>query len=246
MAIDPTRTISSFAAETPATTRVFERFGIDYCCGGNRSLLDACAESDVSLEELSRLVEEVQAGRVAGDATDWSSRRLSDLIEHIIATHHAYLRTELPEVSRLLIKVGEKHGQNHREVLRVYSTFEDMRDELVAHMHKEEQVLFPYIARLERAQQSAAPLPQAPFGSVQFPIRMMTMEHESAGQALRAIRSDTHNFTPPPDACTTFRAVYSALETLERDLHQHIHLENNVLFPRAVELEERFAGVESV
>jgi regulator of cell morphogenesis and NO signaling len=159
------------------------------------------------------------------------------LIAHIQSTHHKYTREEITRLGPLFEKVCTVHGKNHPELLWIHQLFQDLAQELTAHMMKEEMILFPYIARMEAAVMRNEPIPRPPFGSVQNPVSMMEHEHDSAGNALRAMREASNGYSAPADACVSFQALYRALAEFEGDLHQHIHLENNILFPRAIAIE---------
>ena len=236
MTINATKTVRELAVELPASTRLFEKLGIDYCCGGAAPLTEACARAGVRVDEvvssLERLTESIETA-----ATDWQTATLNDLINHITATHHVFTREELDRIDPLLSKVCSVYGERRPELLRIQTLFQDLKRELMPHMMKEEQVLFPYITELEAALSVAAVRPTAFFGTVRNPVRMMMMEHDAAGAILRHIRELSDDFTPAADACVSYQTLYHALEELERDLHQHIHLENNILFPRAIDLE---------
>ncbi|HEX8188928.1 MAG TPA: iron-sulfur cluster repair di-iron protein [Pyrinomonadaceae bacterium] len=230
------KTVREYAAEMPNATRIFEKLKIDYCCGGGRSLEDACALAGVSLDEVARLLE--QAAEVAGEMPPGvQSGTLTELIDYILDTHHAFTRDEMERITALAEKVASKHGGNHPELQGVRKLFLKLCDDLRPHMFKEEMVLFPYVKQLEQAAAQGRPAPFAPFGTVGNPVRMMMFEHDTAGDILRALRAATQDYAPPADACISYRTLYEALEGFEKDLHRHIHLENNVLFPRAVELE---------
>ncbi|HUI56377.1 MAG TPA: iron-sulfur cluster repair di-iron protein [Bryobacteraceae bacterium] len=228
-------TVGEIAARMPASARVLEQFGIDFCCGGQAPFSQACQAR--SLDPAAVLAEiERSAGSSITPAPDWQSASLSGLIDHIVNKHHAYLKTELPRLENMLEKIIAKHSERHGDVLMALAdTFRPMHEELDAHLMKEEHILFPLIRSLESAPGRDARFSHC--GSVQNPIRVMVMEHDSAGEALARLRNITAGYTPPADACNTFRAFYYELDELEHDLHQHIHLENNILFPRAVELE---------
>jgi len=221
------RTVGDLAAEIPAAARVFEKYGIDYCCGGKDLLESACRQRGIAPETL--LDEVAQAGQApAADAVcDWNTAPLRHLIAHIISRHHAYLRSELPRISELFTKVVRAHGQREPVLGEVSEVFTFLREELEAHMMKEEMILFPAITRLEAGQTAG------PFPSIAQPIARMEYEHESAGRALAQLRHLTRDYYIPDEACNTWRALFQALPELEADLHQHIHLENNILFPRA-------------
>jgi regulator of cell morphogenesis and NO signaling len=230
-------TVRDIAANSLAAVRVFEKFGIDYCCGGKRPLADVCREKGYNPEEVQSELDAAMAGAVATQR-DWTAAPLSVLIQHIVGTHHDYLRRELPAIHTRLEKVYRVYNQRYGPALiGLPEVFHGLRAELEMHMMKEEKVLFPAIAAYESAINSGRPLPPTPFGPVANPIHMMEAEHESAGQALARIRQITRNFELPDYACVTYHALMNGLEELERDLHMHIHLENNILFPRAEKLE---------
>ena len=165
------------------------------------------------------------------------SGTLAELIDHILDKHHAFTRDELERIGALAEKVASKHGANHPELLRIRTLFGQLCDDLRPHMFKEEMILFPYVKQMEQAAANGRPMPYAPFGAVGNPVRVMMSEHDTAGDILRELRATTADYAAPADACVSYQTLYRALEELEKDLHQHIHLENNVLFPRAVKLE---------
>ena len=227
-------TVRDIVLENPQAARVFESFGIDYCCGGNRPLDEACRLANAAVETVLEVlrrpvtVEEVLDGR-------WNSASLEELADHIIETHHAFVRRESPRLADLLQKVRGRHATIHPELGRLEELFAGLASELADHMLKEEGILFPMIKRLEEATRADGAV-GASFRGIEFPIQRMMAEHDDAGEALTGIHSLTAAFQPPADACTSFRALYQGLEEFERDLHRHIHLENNILFPRAVEM----------
>ena len=231
------QTVRDYAIETPQTIRVFEKLGIDYCCGGNRPLDEVCAAANLPLDEVLKSLEAAVAEPVKPGERELRAGSLGELVAHIVQTHHVYVRREIPEIERLLEKVCNKHGANHPELLHIRSLFRGLGQELTTHLMKEESVLFPYIERMEEAVIQREPILPPPFGSVANPVRMMEHEHDQAGTALKAMREASRDYNPPSDACTSFRALYQALANFEQDLHQHIHLENNVLFPRAQQME---------
>jgi regulator of cell morphogenesis and NO signaling len=235
-------TVGEMAAAQPASVRVFEAHEIDFCCGGKVPLADACRERGIALEALLAEIGRASSGG-AGDGKDWTGADPNDLIDHILSAHHAYLKTQLPRLEAMLAKVLSAHGERHGDVLGpLAETFGGLKQELDSHLMKEEMVLFPLIRSLALARQAGTG-PQAHHcGSVRNPLRVMLMEHESAGEALARMRSLTGGYEAPADACNTLRAVFWELAQLERDLHRHIHLENNILFPQAVELEQALAG----
>lgn len=240
MNVTPETRIADIAAQNPATIRVFQRFGIDFCCGGKRPVGEVCAEKQLAFGELRSELESADAP----STTDipGAEAKLADLIRFIVDKYHADLRAELPRLSFMAAKVLDVHGEKYPEVLpALAATFRGLREELEMHMMKEERVLFPYVERLEELAASGGTLSASPFGSIQAPIGMMEHEHEDAAQALARLRQLTTGYNPPADACNTFRGLYYGLAELEKALHEHIHLENNVLFPRATRLEEELS-----
>jgi regulator of cell morphogenesis and NO signaling len=234
-----TPTVRDIAATSLAAVRVFEKFGIDYCCGGKRPLADVCAERGFDAQAVQGEIDAALAGTPVSEH-DWNTAPLTDLIAHILVTHHEYLRRELPAIQARLDKVYRVYNERYGPTLiGLPEVFGALRVELEMHMRKEEMILFPAVAACEDAVNAGRPLPRLQFGSMGNPIGMMEAEHESAGQALARIREITNEFAVPDFACVTYRALMSGLEELERDLHMHIHLENNILFPRAEKLERR-------
>ena len=239
MSISAEKTVREVALENPAATRVFEKLGIDYCCGGSKSLEEACRAANLSMDEvLDSLEIAEESARAVQKHRDWTTEMLADLVAHIIGTHHKYTREEMARLGPLFGKVCSVHGKNHPELLQVRVSFQGLEQELTMHMMKEEKVLFPYIIRMEESVMQKEPVLPPPFGSVQNPVTMMMHEHDSAGEALRAMRKASAGYTPPGDACISFQTLYEALAGFEADLHQHIHLENNILFPRAIAMEK--------
>jgi regulator of cell morphogenesis and NO signaling len=231
-----TQTVREIALEQPHSIRVFERFGIDYCCGGRNPLGEACIAGQLSADEVLAALD--SAANTATPLTvDWSQASLRQLIEHIVATHHAYVKRELPRLAVLAQKVVNRHGDTQTHLPAIQNAVTQLDDELTHHLAKEENILFPYIAALEAAMVSGSAFPDACFGAVANPIAMMTSEHEAAGTLLAAIQSLSSNFVTPVGACPTYHAFYDGLKEFQQDLHQHIHLENNILFPRAIDLE---------
>lgn len=238
MSLNTAKTVRELAVEFPNATRVFEKLGIDYCCGGNKSLKEACATVNVSADEiLDSLEMNEEESRASRKGRNWQVEPLADVIAHINNTHHKYTRAEIARLGPLFDKVCSVHGKNHPELQHVRASFRGLAQELTTHMMKEEMVLFPHITRMEESVIEGQPVLPPPFGSVQNPVAMMMHEHDSAGEALRAMRQASAGYTPPGDACVSYQTLYKALADFEADLHRHIHLENNILFPRAVEME---------
>lgn len=234
------QTVREIALENPSSIRVFEAFGIDYCCGGRKPLAEACAAGNLAVDEVIAALE-TAAQTPSAIGTDWSQASLEELSGHIVQTHHAYVKRELPRLAVLAQKVVNRHGATTAELPVIQAALAKLDEELTQHLAKEEAVLFPYIVLLERARANGAAKPHGCFGTVANPIAMMTQEHDAAGALLAEIRLLSHGFTTPDDACPTYHAFFDGLQDFERDLHQHIHLENNILFPRAINLEGSFA-----
>ncbi len=232
------KTVRELALENPTATRVFEKLGIDYCCGGNQSLEKACQAAKLSVDEVLDALEiAAQSARSAQKDRNWKTEPLADLIAHIKNTHHQYVREEIARLGPLFEKVCSVHGNNHAELLQIREVFQGLAQELTTHLMKEEMILFPYIVRMEESVIQKEPIMPPPFGTVRNPISMMEHEHDSAGNALRAMRGASNDYAAPADACVSYQTLYKALAEFEADLHQHIHLENNILFPRAVAME---------
>ena len=238
MSIDATTSVRNVVTENPAATRLFEKLGIDYCCGGARPLGEACSAAGIAVDEVVRSLE-LAAMSPAEKSTDrdWRSEPLTALISYILDTHHAFDRAELDRLEPLLAKVAGVYRETHPELIQIQRVFVALKQDLLNHMAKEEQILFPYMIQLQQAIDNGTAKPFPFFGAIGNPIKMMMAEHDTAGDMLRQIREVSSNFSVPSEACVSYRTLYGALEGFERDLHQHIHLENNFLFPHAIELE---------
>jgi regulator of cell morphogenesis and NO signaling len=238
MSFDVQTQIGDVVLKVPATMRVFESLNIDYCCGGQRTLAAACAHAGKDLQEVQDKLANLQVAAPApSDPKVWQSASLTELIDHIEATHHAFTRSELARVAPLMEKILSVHGDHHPELARVAQCFEAMDRDLRPHLEKEEQILFPFVRNLEAGNRAT----DCCFGTVQNPIGAMQNEHEQVGDILRELRTLTHDYTPPQDACGSYRSLVMGLQNLEEDLHLHIYLESHLLFPRAIELETAVA-----
>ena len=231
------KTVRELALEIPGATRVFENLGIDYCCGGNRLLSDACEVAGLSVDQVLASVKQEQGSHEQYEEPNFVTATLAELIDHIVEKHHVFTKTEIERLRLLIEKVENAHGRNHPELARLRTLFETLSAELAPHMMKEERMLFPYVIQMEDAMRTERTHPYAPFGTVATPMGMMMREHETAGELLKDMRALTADYTIPADGCISYQTLYQALEAFEKDLHQHIHLENNILFPRAVEME---------
>ena len=229
-------TVREIALDQPASIRVFERLGIDYCCGGRKPLAQACAERSLDLQSVLAALESTDASKDA--STDWATAPLESLCEHIVTTHHEYVRREIPRLWQFATKVVARHGDDRPELPQIQQLIKTAGDDLLEHLGKEEAMLFPYITNLERNLATCGPRSLGCFGAVRNPIRVMMAEHDAAGEILARIRALSHDYTAPEGACPTYRGFYQGLAEFESDLHRHVHLENNILFPRAIEMEE--------
>ena len=229
MDISLTTPVTQLVTDRPARARIFERLGIDYCCGGDHSLAEACRKKDLDPNTVAEMLDAAVDANPSSDATDWSNASLGTLIDHIESTHHEYLRRELPRLERLLTRVAQAHGTEvpwTRDVLDVFLT---LKIDLESHMQSEEEQVFPSIRALEEN----GPSSLNPSG-----VEQMIEEHDEAGAALKHLRKLSKGFTPPENACPKFRAAMDGLHDLETNMHQHVHKENNILFPRARSLAE--------
>jgi regulator of cell morphogenesis and NO signaling len=230
-------TVGEMVAADFRAAAVFEQFGIDFCCGGRRDFDDACRSAAADPADVARALAALPP--VADDDADVTQWRVDRLIDHIVSTHHGYVRSSMPTIRHYLAKLVEAHGARHPELARVAACFDTVERDLGQHMLKEEQVLFPYIRELAMTAAGGRHVP-SPFGTVENPIRMMEREHREAADELRTIRELTGGYVAPDDGCTTYTACMSELGRFERDLHRHVHLENNILFPKAVALENGY------
>jgi regulator of cell morphogenesis and NO signaling len=236
--INSEMTVREVALQVPQSTRLFERLKIDYCCGGNQPLAAACASAGVDVDNVMEMLGEVTQSTFQDEsALDFHNASLPKVITHILDTHHVFTKSEMDRLQLLADKVLAAHGGNHPELVHLDELFTRLCADLKPHMFKEEQILFPYIVRMAEAANQNRGVPFAPFGTVNNPIRMMMLEHDTAGEILRELRALTSDYKVPADACISYRTLYQALENFEKDLHQHIHLENNILFPKALDLE---------
>lgn len=229
-------TIRDIVADDFRAAAILESFQLDFCCGGGLTLDEACRDRRLDPDAVLAAVSTACAGAdpFTPRYADWQP---SALVAHIVNKHHAYVRSALPSIKVHTEKVARVHGERHPEMIEVDRIFAAVIEEMTAHMFKEEHILFPYVTQLEATVANGMPAPNSCFGTVANPIRMMEAEHESAGSAMARIRELTSGYTPPADACMTFRVCLKELDAFERDLHVHVHLENNILFPKAVELE---------
>ncbi|MCC6278950.1 MAG: iron-sulfur cluster repair di-iron protein [Saprospiraceae bacterium] len=218
---------------------VFRKYGIDYCCGGKKPLEEVCRQKGIDLQNVQNDLNALdQKPDDAGQNFDiWE---LDALAAHIVEKHHNYVSESVPMLYELGAKVARVHGERHPELIEIANLFRAVGQELQMHMHKEELMLFPQIAKMAASRRNGTSITRPFFGSVENPIHMMESEHESSGNDMEEIRRLSHDFTPPMDACTSYCVLYAKLQEFEQDLHQHVHLENNILFPKSITLEKEF------
>ena len=233
------KTVREIALTHPITTRVFEEFKIDYCCHGNVAFTNACESSGADPEKVRRRINDMLNAPDHSGSDSFSMMDLSSLIDHINDTHHVYTKAEMSQLTPLMAKVASRHGNHMPCLFELKALFQSLCEDLGPHMMKEEMMLFPYVQKLEYNHTNRMNPAYPPFGTVQHPVKMMEVEHETVGDILVQMRAVTNEYKLPAEACPSFTALYHRLAALELDLHQHIHLENNLLFPRAVEMEQQ-------
>lgn len=231
--------IGALVAQDYRTASVFKNSKIDFCCNGNRTIEDACIQNDLDSQMLITQLKAV-ANQTQDSGIDYNAWPLDLLADYVEKKHHRYVETKIQEITPFLEKVVRVHGDRHPELAEVEQLFKASAGELTQHMKKEEMILFPFIRKMVEAKNTGTAV-QASFGTVQNPIRMMMHEHEGEGERFRKIAALTDNYTPPADACNTYKVAFALIKEFEEDLHLHIHLENNILFPKSIEMEASFA-----
>ncbi|MBS1640343.1 MAG: iron-sulfur cluster repair di-iron protein [Bacteroidetes bacterium] len=234
-------TLGQIAAKDLHKAQIFKKYGLDFCCGGKKTVKEACAEKGIDATKVEQELQNADKNNFTSRPIPYNDWSLDFLADYIVNTHHTYVRNNLPDIRAYAQKVLRVHGGHHPELQRVYELVETVNAELSSHLVKEEKILFPYIKQIAAAKNGTKNLDTNPFGSVQHPINMMEMEHEIAGNAMDEIRHITNNYTLPEDACASYSLLYRMLDEFEDDLHIHIHLENNILFPKAAALEKELA-----
>ena len=233
--------VKEIALSHPGARQILEDAGVDYCCGGSKSLHEACLHAEVAAEQILRRLRENKIPATP-DEKVWISSPLRDLTGHIREQHHRYVRAAIPRLRAQLAKVRGKHGERHREIGEIAKLFREVGREMIAHMQKEEQILFPYIEALERSADGNGLVEPPFFQTVRNPVHTMMKEHDAVGDLVKQIHKASDGYRAPADGCASYKALYQGLRQFEADLHQHLHLENNILFPRAVELEVTTVG----
>lgn len=229
-------TVGELAAQDYRKVEVFKKYGVDFCCGGKKSIAKVCKEKGINQKDLEK---ELRIAEIATKlpSQDFSSWELGFLADYIVNTHHKYVIQSMPLIFEYTQKVSKVHGIQHPETVKAATIFMQVMNELNSHIMKEENILFPYIKQLSESKKSGI-APEPAFGTIKNPIRMMEHEHDVVGELMDKIRKATVNYSIPADACNSFRYAYAKLQEFEEDLHQHIHLENNILFSKAIQLEQ--------
>ena len=239
MVIDSNKTVGNIVADDYRTAGVFSQLGIDFCCKGNRTIDEVCAKKGIDKYALLDELERVTANN-NNQGIDFKSWELDLLIDYIEKKHHRYVEEKIPQLLSFLLKLEQVHGEQHPELFEIKKLFKRSADELTQHMKKEELILFPFVKKMVEATLTDKLISQPHFGTVENPIAMMKHEHDTEGERFRKIAMLTSNYVPPADACNTYKVTFAMLQEFEQDLHKHIHLENNILFPAAVALEKDF------
>ena len=231
-------TLGEIAAKDLRKAQIFRKYGLDFCCGGKKTVKEACSEKGLDVAKIEQ--ELLQADKVVSSRPlPYNEWELDFLADYIVNTHHSYVKKNLPDILAYANKVARVHGSRHPELLPVRELVEEVYNEMMNHMVKEERILFPYIKDIVTAQKNTQPLQASHFGTVQNPINMMEMEHEVVGKNMEEIRTLTQNYVLPDDACASYSLLYRMLDEFEEDLHIHVHLENNILFPKALKAEQQ-------
>jgi regulator of cell morphogenesis and NO signaling len=237
-------TIGEIVTKDFRKAQVFKNFNIDFCCGGKKTIKEVCESKGIDITVLKRALEEV-VDEVDTTGNNYQKWDIGFLTDYIINTHHQYVKDNTQFIMELANKVAKVHGEQHPELIKVAQIFTQVAMELISHLNKEEKMLFPFIKELAAVQRTGGTLPASAFGNVSNPIRMMELEHEEAGEALQTIREITDNFTLPSDACNSYVILYKKLNEYENDLHKHVHLENNILFPKSILTEQELQASEN-
>ena len=231
-----TSTVGEIAAKDFRTASVFSKYGIDFCCGGDKTLEEVCKKQSIDVAKLQKELNDVVKNE--GDNIDFNSWPLSLLTDHIEETYHTYIREKIPVLLQFLGKIKEVHGENHPELAKIFDLFSRSATDLGMHLQKEERILFPLIREIAEAEKIGCPPEEGHCGTIRNPISVMMEEHSTEGERFKKISELSKGYTTPPDGCETYRAAYKMLDDFERKLHKHIHLENNILFPKAIEMEK--------
>lgn len=232
--------IGDIVAADFRTAAIFKKYGIDFCCKGGRTIEEACSSKDLDKDQIYSDIENLP--KTDGNSIDFNSWPLDLLADYVEKKHHRYVEEKTPILQQFLDKLCKVHGGRHPELFEIKELFDGSSHDLAAHMKKEELILFPFVKNMVKAKISNEAIPHPQFGTVENPVNMMKHEHTVEGERLRKIADLTNGYTPPADACNTYRVTFAMLQDFENDLHKHIHLENNILFPKAINLEKEFSA----
>ncbi len=232
-----TLTLGEIVRQNYKAADVFEKFSLDFCCNGNQRIEDACAARGIDPELVRAELQKVESDGEKEGSTDFDSWPLHELVDYITRKHHAYVSEQTPKINAYLDKIAQVHGSRHPELFEIRAIFKEIGGELAVHMKKEELMLFPFITKIERAMKNNEPAESPLFKSVQSPVQMMMADHADEGEKIARIAALSGGYETPADACNTFALTYQLLKDFEKDLHRHIHLENNILFPKSIEME---------
>jgi len=232
------KTIGEYVADDFRSAAIFSKYGIDFCCKGHKSIDEVCQVKGLDKETILDEIETV-SNLNQGESINFKSWPLDLLIDYIEKTHHRYVEEKTLVIAQFLNKLCQVHGEKHPELFEIQQLFFESANELTQHMKKEEQILFPFIKKMVTAQNNESTLNHPPFGTVLNPIQMMKHEHDNEGERFRKIKELSNDYTPPQDACNTYKVTFAMIDDFEQDLHKHIHLENNILFPAAENLEQK-------
>ena len=237
MKINQDNVIGELVAQDYRTASVFKKYGIDFCCQGNRNIHDACIKNNIDPQAVLNDLDKV-TNEPGNDGTDYKSWPLDLLADYIEKKHHRYVEAKILEIKPYLEKICKVHGERHPELFEIQQQFNSSAGELAAHMKKEEFILFPFVRKMEKAKHGHLKVSAPQFGSVENPVQMMMSEHTTEGDRFRRIEELSNHYTPPQDGCNTYKVTFALLKEFEQDLHLHIHLENNILFPKTIALEK--------
>ncbi len=236
--MNDTLTIGEIVANDFRTASVFSKYRIDFCCKGNRTIQEACEKKSIDIQGLTQELKEVVTNQQ--ENIDFNSWPLDLLADYIEKTHHRYIREKSPSLFQFLNKVQKVHGERHPELYEVFELFSQSAEDLELHLQKEERIVFPFIRKMMEAKNSGQPMEMPHFGSIENPIAVMKDDHSAEGERFKKIAELTKGYNPPPEACNTYKVSFAMLDEFEQNLHKHIHLENNILFPKAIKMEQEF------
>lgn len=239
MRIQETKTVADLVTENIKTAHIFRKYGIDFCCGGGLPVKQAAAKARIDYMELEK--ELLGVKNIILEADNYSDRELDELADHIVNVHHSYIMENIPVIIGYASRVVQVHAADYPELIQIQRLFSEVSIDLTGHLKKEENVVFPFIKTLTDARRSGKELEKPAFDTLENPVKIMEEDHEDAGMVFKKIKALSNNFIPPAGACNTYKAFYSKLEEFEKDLHHHVHLENNILFPKALKLEKELS-----